>query len=193
MQDHWVKGKAVEKIKNGNWDFVVLQEQSFTPVENKEMMFDYAKQFNRVIKDSGAKTVFYLTWSYDKPLDWMEEDDNAKNLFPEMPYKLKNAYLELAKELDAIVAPAGIAWELAREEHPDWKLYKKDGFHPSTTGAYLTAAVFYSTLYEKKPEDLPLKITPSGQRKTEIKGCQLFKIDSVYAYLKSLYLHIDFR
>jgi len=46
------------------------------------------------------------------------------------------------------LAPAGEAWQLARQTHPEINLYADDR-HPSTAGTYLAACVFYITLFNK--------------------------------------------
>ena len=129
LQQTWEQGTAKKAIQEGKWDFVVLQEYSLLPAQDPERMYKYARQFDAEIKKNGAKTVLFLTW--------------ARRGQPEMQLSLDRAYYTLAKELDALVAPVGPAWQLALGLSPTIALHMDDGSHPTPTGTYLTACVFY--------------------------------------------------
>ncbi len=141
LEKHWKDGKALMAIQSRKWDFVVLQEQSQRPLLNKDSMFDYAKRLNAEIEKQGAKTLLYMTWAYkDKP-----DDQKA----------ITESYLELAKEINAEIAPAGLAWQEAILADKELILHERDKKHPNVTGSYLAACVFYATIYGKSPEGLP--------------------------------------
>jgi hypothetical protein len=55
---------------------------------------------------------------------------------------LNGAYLDIARELGAGVAPVGIAWKMALAADPPFVLHRKDKSHPNPTGTYLAACVF---------------------------------------------------
>ena len=44
--------------------------------------------------------------------------------------------------------PAGTVWSKVKRDG----LWSKDGSHPSKLGVYLTACVFYATLFDESPE-----------------------------------------
>ena len=143
LEKHWKDGKALAKIQSRNWDFVVLQESSAGPLLNRDSMFEYAKKFNAQIKKQGAKTLLYMTWAeQDKP------GDQAA---------ISNAYLDLAKDLRAEIAPVGMAWEKALKADKKLALHRADKKHPTPAGTYLAACVFYATIYGKNPAGLPGK------------------------------------
>lgn len=143
---HWQDESTLETIKTGNWDYVVLQEQSKlgmpviidgrTYFGNTTQFFEHARKFDQEIKQAGARTVFLMTWS---------ERDR-----PEDQAILSHAYSTIAKELHAKVAPVGLAWDAVRN-HPDLELYDNDGTHPSAMGSYLYAATLYATLFNDTP------------------------------------------
>ncbi len=141
LMGHWNKGKAVEKIRKGGWDFVVLQDQSLTPAQRPHLTREYAPKFDAEIRKAGAKTMFYMTWARKKD--------------PPMIDKLSRTYTEVARELGAGVAPVGLAWKAAIEKQPELNLYAADGSHPSPAGTYLAACVFYATLTGEDPTKLP--------------------------------------
>ena len=144
LEKHWKDGKALAAIQSRKWDFVVLQEQSRGPLLNKDSMFDFGKKLDAEISKQGAKTLLYMTWAYqDKP-------DDQKSI--------SEAYLGLSKEINAEVVPVGLAWERAILADKDRTLHQKDKRHPSSTGSYLAACVFYATIYGKSPDGLPGRI-----------------------------------
>jgi hypothetical protein len=145
----WEDGKALEKIKAGGWDYVVLQEQSQTPIVNRGQMFEYAKKFDEEIKRAGAKTVLYMTWPNRK-----KPDDLAA---------LAGAYQDLGKELGAEVVPVGKAWHESQAKSPAIDLYAADGVHPSPAGTYLAACCFAEALWGEPHKPLPRRIA-GGER-----------------------------
>ena len=154
LEGHWKRGEALAKIREGGWDVVVLQEQSLRPVQDTARFHEYARLFAAAIEKAGARTCFYLTW--------------AREHTPERQPDYNEACLSIARELGAMAAPAGIAWQNARKENPTWPLYAGDRSHPRPLGAYLTACVFYGTLYGRSPVGLPL-----GVKADQIEGTAL--------------------
>jgi hypothetical protein len=148
FEKHWKDGKAAKKIAAGPWDFVVLQEQSQRPLVNRPLMFEYAAKLDGEIRKHGAKTLLYQTWAVQDQ--------------PEQQPALSKAYLDLGTELNARVAPVGIAWQKALEDNPKLVLHSADKSHPSKAGTYLAACVFYAAIYGKSPEGLPGKIGGAG-------------------------------
>ena len=152
LKKHWEDGKAIEALKHGHWDYVVLQEQSTLglvsqggpPINNPRTFHEYARLFDAEIKSSGARTMFFLTW--------------ARQNLPETQSLLTNAYLSIAKELHGIVIPVGIAWQMALKKNPSVALHQKDLSHPTPAGSYLAGCVLYSTLYGKSAAGLTSRI-----------------------------------
>jgi hypothetical protein len=141
LEKHWKDGKALAKIQARKWDYVVLQEYSTGPLLKRDSMFDYGKKFDAEIKKQGTKTLLYMTWAYQGRL----EDQPA----------ISKAYMDLAADLKAEIAPVGNAWEAAILADKKLVLHQNDKKHPTATGTYLAACVFYATVYDKSPEGLP--------------------------------------
>lgn len=137
LQSHWENTQTLEVLKQGSWNYVVLQEQSMLPIIEPLTMHQYATLFDAEIKKAGARTVFFLTW--------------ARQDTPETQRNLTDAYMSIARKLNAIVAPVGIAWQKAREEDPNIILYEADGSHPNLLGSYMAACVFYAIIYNESP------------------------------------------
>ena len=149
LEGHWKKGAALERIKSGKWDVVVLQDQSMRPVVDPAATKEFGRLFDAEIKKAGAKTMFFLTWAREK--------------HPEMQDKLSATYGSLADELKTDVAPVGLAWQLAREARPTRKLHAGDGSHAGPRGAYLAACVFYAAIVGKSSEGSPVLVQGVGK------------------------------
>ena len=63
---------------------------------------------------------------------------------------LADAYTTIGTEINAIVAPAGLAFANAMAKKPDLLLYSQDG-HPTHSGTYLAACVLYKTIFGMSP------------------------------------------
>jgi len=59
-----------------------------------------------------------------------------------------------AQELNAPIAPVGLAWSIAVKEHPELELWQGDGSHPAEQGTYLAACVFYAVIFHASPDGL---------------------------------------
>jgi hypothetical protein len=132
LEQHWQDRRAVLEIRSGDWDHVVLQGHSLGTVQERDRLFEYARRFDAVIRDSGGSTVLFMTW--------------ARRDQPEMLQAVQAGYEELGRELAAEVAPVGVAWARSWQARPDIHLWHVDGSHPSPAGTWLAASVFYGLL-----------------------------------------------
>ncbi|HEY3445005.1 MAG TPA: DNRLRE domain-containing protein [Myxococcales bacterium] len=150
LQELWADGNgaAVQRIASRRWTYVVLQEHSQRPIFERESFFQYARLFDARIRAAGAKTLFYLPWAR------LDEPQNQA--------VLGDAYQAIANELGATVAPVGPAWATARQRYPDLVLHQDDGSHPTPTGTYLGAAVFFAKLFGESPAGLPGTLRHDG-------------------------------
>jgi len=154
--------KASQKaIAAGDWDYVILQDQSLTPALMPQRTRKGAALLDAAITKSGAKTMFFMTWQRRPTPELLKK-------YPDMHKRNSRTYMDLGRELKAAVAPVGYAWKMAYDANPNLPLYAKDNSHPSRMGTYLTACVFYSTIYNKPPTGLPAKVTisKSGKHRT---------------------------
>ena len=138
---HWYNPETLDTIAAGGWNHVVLQEHSVGAVERPEHMQQVAARLVARIRAVGAQPVFYMTW--------------ARQHIPEMQQPITTTYRRLGRELGALVAPVGQAWQLAQQRNPELVLHTPDRSHPNVLGSYLAACVFYGTLFNAKPTELP--------------------------------------
>lgn len=135
LRQHWEKGAALRRIREVKWNFVVLQAQSVEMMERPEETRKYAELFDREIDRSGAKTVIFETWLPPHTAGTQAQ--------------LNARYISLARDLDALVAPVGAAWETLQRN--GMNLFDGGGAHPNLRGSYLSACVFFATFFNASP------------------------------------------
>jgi hypothetical protein len=148
LSQHWrsdIGLKTKETIRNGNFDIVVLQEQSMGTILEPDSVLKYTKLFCDYIKKFGSKPYLYLTWAREK--------------VPQYQEIINKVQLQAATENDVKIVPVGKAWALAKQLRPDIELYVIDGSHPTNIGTFLTACVFVSTIVNELPTKLKSEYT----------------------------------
>jgi len=137
LEAHYADPLTITKIKSEKWNTVVLQEQSTRPINNPELFIEYARYLDAEIKKVNAKTVLYMTWpNKDTPSD-MDS--------------LAACYQLVGRQLNAPVAPVGKVREYIQNTYPQIELYISDNKHPTLSGTYVSACVFYYILAKKTP------------------------------------------
>ena len=143
-------------LARGGWDAVVLQEQSEWPAFSDEQVRSGIEPYATALAtEARAASPSVRLLLYDTPARQGGDPQNA-SAYPElatyegMQLRIDRTYERLAALLRGTVVPAGVAWRLARREHPEINLYA-DPVHPGPVGAYLIACVFHATLLERSP------------------------------------------
>jgi len=139
LERHWNEADALRAIRRGGWSYVVLQEQSQTPIFDQQKFYHFAREFDREIRAGGAQTILLMTWERPDSIAYGVTTAN-----------LAAAYNAIGTELGAKVAPAGLAFARSLHERPDLLLYSQDG-HPTIYGTYLIACMLYGTIFARSP------------------------------------------
>ena len=125
--------KTLRALKEEKWDYVVLQEQSFAPVNTKGRFIKSVKALTKLIFENGATPVLYATWAYREGSGKLEKTGLT---YEEMDNALFESYHEAASETGALVADAGRLFTKMRKIlNP----YSNDDYHPSQAGTALAA------------------------------------------------------
>lgn len=156
LQSH-VNSTVTATLTQGNWDYVVLQEQSQLPsfpnqvVQNQ--VYPYASQLSNLIKSTNAcgNVVFYMTWG-------RKNGDNTRCAaqpdvctYEGMDDLIYQRYVEMANINEALLSPVGKVWRTIRQQDPSLELYDTDQSHPSYIGSMAAAYTFYTILFKKDP------------------------------------------
>ena len=146
---HLVHDKTQSAILDGDYDFVLLQDQSQTPArcaalgrKGRPIARDARQLAERIrIYSPDAHIWVEQTWAYPHGnyggFGSMERFDSL----------LRRGAKKMARSAHAKVSPIGDGFIIARRERPDINLYTEDGSHPSPSGTYLKCCVNYLMLY----------------------------------------------
>lgn len=143
LEDHLNRGDAVKAIKEGKWDFVVLQQGSSALPESRVNLIEFTRRFAVEVKQANAKPALFMVWPFE----------NRKFDFD----RVRESYALAAKEVGGVFLPAGESWREVWKQKKEIQLYS-DGLHPTPLGSYLAAAVIYQRLFDETTFDIPSKI-----------------------------------
>ncbi len=150
-----VGAQACDALENYDWDYVILQEQSgISTMGAEEHMYPAARTLDSMIREANGESVFLMTWAYKEGFSFRLLGLELKNTREEMQTEMAQNYSNIATELDALLAPAGIAFMRCSSKYPEIELWDEDGNHPSQAGTYLAACVLYQVLYDQSPGEL---------------------------------------
>ena len=146
-----VRGKDVEdKLTHNKYDYVILQEQSTTPINNYDTFSTAAAKLKTRINQTqtNCQTILYETWGtpYNTTKEGTSEPDKYGNSVTAMEAKLRTAYTNVGGEINSQVNYVGKAFsEAFDKEHID--IYADDDRHQNGYGAYLSAAVHVRSIF----------------------------------------------
>ena len=177
LYDHLTSSTSVNKIEQGNWDYVVLQEQSQAPTlpyYQIPVVYEHARKLDSVIVAANpcSETQFYMTWGRkngDPTFYQVYYPAYSDNTYEYMDSLLQARYKYMADSNDAEVSPVGAVWNYIRQNHPNIELYQSDESHPSLAGSYVAACCFYTSLFRKDPTQITFNSTLSLLETTDIK------------------------
>jgi hypothetical protein len=149
LAQHWQNDQTREKMRRRKWDFIVLQDRSGGPLEAPPSFQRHARLLAAEINRLNSRPIYFLTW--------------ANRNRPQNQPVLNDAYRAMAAEGNCLLAPVGPAWTRACEKWPNLVLHHRDGRHANPAGAYLTACVFYSTLFQTDAIGLPANFFIKGK------------------------------
>ncbi len=151
FQNHAANPINYQKMAAQNWDYIILQGQSQEPsfpyAQVNSQTLPYAVQLADSAKaiQPCSQVNYFMTWGRQNG----DPQWDSINTFDKMNTRLRDAYLRIADSANAAVSPVGVAWKYVRDNYPVINLYQQDGSHPSLTGSYLAACVFYTSLFHK--------------------------------------------
>jgi hypothetical protein len=151
LGQHWRKEKGTKTmslLEAENWDYVVFNNHSTSPIDSQDEFYDYGKKFADLVKSKGAQPVFMQTWAYKSN--------------PLMQPAITAAYGNLAEETGSLLVPGGILFQQVREWRPDMNMFFDDK-HPSSNATYLLGLAFYRFFTNDSLEKIPARITTNDK------------------------------
>ena len=160
---HEQNATSIAKINSGNWDHVVLQEQSYVgTVQWSRDNFSYPAILSlrsmTIKNDSCSDLLLYMTWGRKNAFQGYVTDGSGNQYFSpaftdyfHMQDSLETFYMNIANQENIPVAPVGMVWKKIRTYHPTYDLYTGDGSHANVSGTYVAACTFYASIFHKSP------------------------------------------
>jgi len=135
---------TLKKIREGGFSYVVLQEWSRgvgRKGESADQFEDSLLKLNKVIRESGAEPLLYMTWGRD--------DFSGYKSYADMNAKIVAGYEQAAERHKVGVLAVGKVWGALREKDEEFGLsfYEDSIGHPSTKGQIVVASVFFKALF----------------------------------------------
>jgi hypothetical protein len=154
LEWHWHNPGTRELLASRRWNYVVLQDRSRGPLENRSSFETYARLLDVEIRRQGGRTVLYMTWA-----------DRSQ---PETQAVLAEAYTTISRNLGALLCPVGLAWQAALKLNPALNLHHADGRHASPAGSYLAACLFYAVILRDSPLGMPRSFKIKGKLRPDV-------------------------
>jgi hypothetical protein len=144
-------GATIGKINSpaNQWDYVVLQENSSMAWTDPIKFSEGAAALNSLIEARGAGSVIYQTMAH--------KEGDPGYTFSEESEIVRTVSRNVAESINALLAPAGDAWVMFRENYPSLVedgLWHSDNSHPQYMGSYMNACVIYAALFNESPVGL---------------------------------------
>ena len=186
LEQHSLSTTTRQRINEYNWDYVILQEGSARiafPSTQPELypQYETLKEFIWQCYPL-SKVVLFLDWS---PVDGIRLIDGQQLSFSEFQQLLHDGTRFLAYRFGFMVAPIGWGWRQVYEERPDLVLIGSDTVHPSKTGSYLQACIYFATLFQESPVGLKYRhdVTASNARYLQEVAAEVVLSDPAHWFL----------
>jgi hypothetical protein len=157
LSSHLNDATTFSKISQGNWDYVILQEQSQIPTiefYRYNDMYPAMTDLKSLIEQYNpcAKIITYMTWG--RRFGGQQCDPSGTYCSPvfanfnHMQDSLTSAYLEISEQLNIQCAPVGVTWQNILND-TTLVLHSGDNSHPNIDGSYVAALTIFSSIWKK--------------------------------------------
>ena len=88
LQSHWNDRRARSNMEGTAWDFVILQDQSATPIRAPERTMEFGEKWCSLIRAAKGTPILMLTWGKrgaSGTPDPQEQKDLSRNVFETCP------------------------------------------------------------------------------------------------------------
>lgn len=148
------------KINSNKWDYIVLQDAphriaypdnyySLIPWADAHALRPTLQLFRDMAIENNPEThvVYFMPWAFKDGMLWIQGHTDD---FFSMQEKIYTNSIIIGTDLNLKIAPVGWAWyKVLKEPHNNIELFNPDLSHSSLEGSYLTACVFYVTIFKE--------------------------------------------
>lgn len=140
--DHLTGSNALEAIRLGGWDYVVLQQgPTSTGGVCEDSLVLWTEMFAPHIRAAGAQPALFMVWPAQDRIAYFDN--------------VRQAYQRASAAVNGVFLPAGEAWRVAWAGDSTLRFYSGDLFHPSALGTHLAALTIYERLSGRDVRTLP--------------------------------------
>ncbi len=133
------------------WDYVVVQENRRTLIENPTQTEKAVKTLHSLIKKAGAKMVIYATQPNNIGYEFTLNSTKLYLTDLQIEQILTRNNFKISNEYEGLIALSGTNFMRVMLDFPEIKMYKSDNLHPTVQGSYLAACTIYHTIFGKTP------------------------------------------
>ena len=134
--DHWVDGKARERIETGKYDFVIVQQGPSSLEPGKQLLIEGGRKFSELCSKNNARLCYFMVWP-------------SIHNYASFGAVIRN-HEEAARVNGALLCPVGQVWKFYIDTTGSYEYYGPDGFHPSVKGSQVAAQVIVTSLIGDK-------------------------------------------
>lgn len=143
IEDHWRDGHQA-LLRTGDYDVLVLQQGPSTLPESQAHLRQWTITWAAEARRFGTRPALYMIWP-------VRTQANGFAL-------VSQSYRNAADAADAVVFPAGEAWQAALRADPSVRLYSNDDLHALPAGSFLAAMVIARGLVSLDPARVPASV-----------------------------------
>jgi len=156
LENHLASTATLNAISNTDWDFIVLQENSYRAAYEREEMLASISEFSTLLGSTNATVLLFQTWAYQDT--------------PEMHPLIDQSYSSASSDTGYAVVRIGRIWNTFIAQYPEISLYSEDDVHPSPAGTYLTTGLFFKKLFNYSSITGPYQGTLSAEEASIIQA-----------------------
>jgi hypothetical protein len=150
--------QTYDMFRSRKWDYIVLQGTSnkIGLLDSHYVIRPFVQQLLDSIRAINAETVpvLFMRWGWQDGYDYGKDGELHINFLDFQPM-INDGTVKMAHEMKMLTAPVGEAWLDVIQERSDTLLFLEDRVHPTYTGSFLTASVFYSIIHGKRATENP--------------------------------------
>ena len=146
LVDHYLAGLAPSVIRQGGWEYVVLQDAPIISGDVRLLVETWAGKFRADVAASGGRLAIFNPYAGVFSVDFTRSQSSI------------GAYDLIATSLAATPLRVGSSWAKAWSRDQTLPFFQADGVSPSTLANYLSAMVIYSSLTGARVSDLPVGV-----------------------------------
>lgn len=194
LKYHWDEGEGLTEagtpsarklMRDNAYSHIILQEQTAKPLTNfagfRESVIQWVNFIRTESANPNAVIILPVNWAYGNSSNFASE--NAQ---------FKKNYLDLAQELGVVLAPVGVAYDLAAAAEGTSIMaakgrWFKDDRHPTQMTTYLGACIEYATIYGVDP--LTITWAPTTITATEAASMRQYAHDAIAATDQPVNVH----